>query len=134
MFYAEIQYGRQKWPENNVWGKSPVDSADILGVKSFIEITLAHSVPEIDTFFWFTQKFKMAAKSGGKQFLPTLASRVCRYPASQKFRQNRSSSLCFRDKRVLRRYSRWLPKVTGNQFGGKLVSKLCRYPLGQKFQ
>ena len=61
-FYAEIQ----KWQENDFGEKSSVDSADNLWVKIFVEIALSHSVSEINTFFYFMQKFKMAAKSGGK--------------------------------------------------------------------
>ena len=44
----------------------PVDSADTLWVKNFVEIALSRSVSEINMFLHFTQKFKMAAKSGGK--------------------------------------------------------------------
>ena len=65
-FYAEIQDGRQKWPENDFLGKPLIDSADTLWAKNFVEIALSRSVSEINTFLHFTQKFKMAAKSGGK--------------------------------------------------------------------
>ena len=44
----------------------PVDSADTLWVKNFVEIALSRSVSEINMFLHFTQKFKLAAKSGGK--------------------------------------------------------------------
>ena len=38
---------RQKWRENDVWMlKSPVDSANTLGVKNFVEIALSRSVSE----------------------------------------------------------------------------------------
>ena len=63
---CRIQDGHQKWRENDFCKKSPVDSADILQVKIFIEIALSRSVFEINTFLCLTQKFKMAAKSGGK--------------------------------------------------------------------
>ena len=63
---AEIQDGRQRWRDNNFWGKSPVDSADTVRVKKIFEIALSFSVSEINTFLRFMQKFKMAAKSGGK--------------------------------------------------------------------
>ena len=59
-FYAEIQNGHPK-------GKSPVDSADNLRIKNFIEIALSRSVSEINTFFCFTQKYKMVTKSGRKK-------------------------------------------------------------------
>ena len=61
-FYAEIQDGRQKWRENDFREKSPVHSADTLWVKKFAEIA---PFP-INAFLHLTQKFKMAAKSGGK--------------------------------------------------------------------
>ena len=64
-FYAEIQDDRKK-RENNFCEKSPVDSADTLRVKNFVEIALSCSISEINTFLHFTQKFKMATKSGGK--------------------------------------------------------------------
>ena len=46
--------------------KSPIDSADTLQVKNFVEISLSCSIPEINTFFSVLCKFKMAVKSGGK--------------------------------------------------------------------
>ena len=65
--YAEIQNGHQKWRENDFWEKSTVDTADNLWVKSFMEIALSCSISEINRFLHFTQKFKMATKSGGKK-------------------------------------------------------------------
>ena len=65
-FTADIQDGCQKWRENNFGEKLPVDSADTLWVKNFVEITLSCSVSEINAFLHFMQKFKMADKSDGK--------------------------------------------------------------------
>ena len=65
-FNAEIQDGCQKWRENDFCEKSPVDFADTLQVKTFVEIALPRSVSEINAFLHLTQKFKMAAKNGGK--------------------------------------------------------------------
>ena len=65
-FYAEIQNGHQKWRENDFWEKSPVGSADNMQVKNFVEFTLSCSISEINRYLRFTQKFKMATKSGGK--------------------------------------------------------------------
>ena len=48
VFYAKIQ---DSW-ENDFWEKSPVDSADTLRVKNFVEITLSRSVSKINTFFF----------------------------------------------------------------------------------
>ena len=49
-FYAEIQDGHQRWRENDFWKKSPVDSADTLHLKNFVEIALSRSVSEINAF------------------------------------------------------------------------------------
>ena len=45
---------------------SPVQSADTLRVQNFVEIALSHTVSEMNALLRFTQKYKMAAKSGGK--------------------------------------------------------------------
>ena len=37
---TEIQEGHQKWRENEFCEMSPIDSADILRVKNFVEIAL----------------------------------------------------------------------------------------------
>ena len=66
LFYAEIQNGHQKWQENNFCKKMPVDSAATLWVKNFIEIALSRSISEVVFFASKFEKFKMAAKSGGK--------------------------------------------------------------------
>ena len=44
--------------KNNVLGKWPVDFADILWVKNFVEITRSHTVIEINVFLHLTQKFR----------------------------------------------------------------------------
>ena len=100
MFNAEIQDGRQKWRENIFCKESPLDSADTLRGKNFVEIALSRSVIEINVFLRLTQKFKMAA---GKRFLQKVVSRFYRYPVGQNFRQNCSISLRFRDKCVFRK-------------------------------
>ena len=43
--------GRQNWQENDFWENSQVDSADTLGFKNFIEITLSCTVIEINAFY-----------------------------------------------------------------------------------
>ena len=68
MFYAEIQDVRQKWRENDFWGKSPVESSYTLWVKNFVEIALFRSVSEINAFLCLAQKYTISAKSGGKTF------------------------------------------------------------------
>ena len=49
-FYVEIQDGRQKWWESDFCEKPPVDSADNLQVRNFIEITLSRTVCQINLF------------------------------------------------------------------------------------
>ena len=65
MFNTEIQDGCQKWQENDFREKSAVDSADTLRLKNFFKIPVSRFVSEISGFLRLTQKFKMAAKSGG---------------------------------------------------------------------
>ena len=43
-FYAEIQNAHQKWREKDFWEKLPVDSADNLRVKNFVEIGLSRAI------------------------------------------------------------------------------------------
>ena len=66
VFYTEIQDGCQKLRENNFWQKLADDSVYTLGV---IEIALSGCVSEINVFLCFTQRFKIAAKWQGRQFL-----------------------------------------------------------------
>ena len=47
----------------------PDDSANILGVKNFAEISLSHSVFEINVFLYFTKKLKIAANMASKRLL-----------------------------------------------------------------
>ena len=65
-------------------------------LKSFIKIALSCAASKINAFLRFTQKFKMM----GKCLLGKVTSRFCIYPMGQKFCQNRSISLRFRDKCV----------------------------------
>ena len=55
VFYVEIQVE-----------KSPVDSADNLGVKNFAKMALSPTISEINTFLQFNQKCKMTVKISGK--------------------------------------------------------------------
>ena len=68
--------------------------------KNFVKIALSRSFSDINGFLRLTQKLKMASKSGRKTIFRKIASRPCRYPVGQKFRQNCSISLRFQDKRV----------------------------------
>ena len=62
-FNAEIQDGRQKWRENDVYEKLPVDSADTLWVKIFVEIALSCSVFKCVFAFSALRKFVTFSKS-----------------------------------------------------------------------
>ena len=95
-FYAQIQH--EKWRENDFWEKSPVDSADTLRIKLFLEIALSHSFSEINTFCVLRRNSRWPPKVVGKQFLKKVASRLWRYPAGQKFCRNRSILLRFQYK------------------------------------
>ena len=53
MFNEEIQDSLKKWRQNEFWKKSVVDSADTLGVKTLDEITVCHTVSEINEFLCF---------------------------------------------------------------------------------
>ena len=77
----------------------PVHSADTLWVKKLVKIALSRSVFEINAFLHFTQKLKMAAKSGRENDFWEKTGIDSRYPAGQKFCQNRCILLRFPDKR-----------------------------------
>ena len=64
--YTEIRNGFPKLRETDFWEKSPVDSADTLVFKNFAKITASFTFCEINVLLHFMQKFKMAAKNGGK--------------------------------------------------------------------
>ena len=75
--------------------KLPVDSADTLWVKTFFKITLSHSVSKM-LFCVLCKNSRWPPKVAGKRFFGKVATTLCRYPVGQKFRRNRSISLCFR--------------------------------------
>ena len=56
----------KKWRESDFCKMSPVHSADTLWVQNFVEIALSHTVSKMNVLLRFMQKFKRAAKSGGK--------------------------------------------------------------------
>ena len=59
----------KKCRKNDFCEKSPVHSANTLGIKNVIKISLSRTVSEIKVFLCFMQKFKMAAKNGGQAIL-----------------------------------------------------------------
>ena len=60
--------------------KSSIDSADTMWVKNFAARALFHTISKINTFWCFTQKFKMATKNGGKEIFVKVVSRLSTYP------------------------------------------------------
>ena len=71
-FYAKIEDGRQKWWEKFLCEKLPTDCRYPCRCprgKNFVKIALSHTIPKINAFLHFTQKFKIAAKNGGKTIL-----------------------------------------------------------------
>ena len=58
------------------------DSVYTLGLNNFVEITLSHTICEINVVFHYTQKFKMALLAG-KRFLDRTAKRLCGYSGFQ---------------------------------------------------
>ena len=44
--------------KTNFWEKSPDDSADSLGVKNFVKISLFHTISEINAFSLFLPEIK----------------------------------------------------------------------------
>ena len=78
---------------------SPVHTADTLRVQNFVEPALSHTVSEMNALLRFMQKFKMAAKSGGKASFAKKSPVDSAYILwDKKFRQNRSITHRFRDK------------------------------------
>ena len=66
-------------------------------VKNFVQIALSLTVSEIFRFLRFSQKFKMAAKSGENWNFSILYRILCYYPMGKKFCPNRSISYGFWD-------------------------------------
>ena len=99
--------------------KSPVDSAYTVGVQNFVEIALPRTVSKINAFLHFTQKFKMAAKSGGKAIFAKSRQKTLHIPCGSKISSKSLYLVPFPRKMrfcILRRNSRWLPKVVGKRF------------------
>ena len=71
-----------------------------LWVKNSVQIAPSLTVSEILRFFPFSQKFKMAAKSGENRNFLILYRILFYYPVSQKFCPNRFISYGFRDIKI----------------------------------
>ena len=129
-----------RWPPkvagNNFWEKSPVHSPDTLWVKNFVEITLSRSVSEIKAFLSFTQKFKMAAKSGGKTLFCKKLPINCAHTLWVKHFVEIALSHCISEINAFLHFTqkfKMAAKSGGKRFLGKVASTICRYPVGHKF-
>ena len=94
-----------RWPPKVVgkqfFTKSRQLTADIRRVKNFVEIAPSRSISEINTFFVFNTEIQDGRQKWWENFFwRNNASRLCRYPACQKFCRNLSISLCVSDKHV----------------------------------
>ena len=61
--HAEIQDGHQKRQENDFWEQSPVDTADTLWVKNFVEIAPSRTVSDSWALSFSVQLFFHMYKS-----------------------------------------------------------------------
>ena len=94
-FMHKFKMATKKWRESDFWKTSPVHSADTLWVQNVVKITLSRTVSEINELLRCTQKFKMAAKSGGK----AIFAKSCQYSEKIEINnRNRSISHRFQDK------------------------------------
>ena len=91
--------------ESDFWGKSPVHSADTLWVKHFIKIAVSHRFRAKCAFVFYEEIQDGRQKWAGKRLLKKVVSRLCMYPAHQKFHQNRSTLHRFRGKFVFLFYA-----------------------------
>ena len=89
----------KNWRESDFCKMSQVHSADTLQVPNFVEIALSHTVSKMNELLHFTQKFKRAAKSGGKAIFAKKSPVDSAYILwDKKFCRNRSITHHFRDK------------------------------------
>ena len=85
-FMQKFKMATKKWRESGFCKMSPVHSTNNLPVQIFFEIALSRTVSKINALLCFTQKFKMAAKSGGKAIFAKKSPVDSADPAGQKFR------------------------------------------------
>ena len=74
LFFCHVLHRNSRWPPKIERKKSRVDSADTLGVKNVVKISLSRTVSEINMFLHFMEKFKMPIRMAGKLFLGKVAS------------------------------------------------------------
>ena len=113
-------------------------TADTLGAKTFVKITLSHTVSEKNAFLRFTWKFKMATKNGRKTIFWERGQLTLQIPWGLKFCQNRSILHHVRDKSILAFYAGIQDgqpkKWRENNFWGKVTTSFCEFLGGKKFQ
>ena len=126
------------WQENDFWEKLPVDEYYMYFFFSFLyRKSRSCTVPEINLFLHFTQKFKTAAKNGGKEIFVKCCQSTLQIPCGSKISSKSLYLTPFPIKMhfcVLRRNSRWPPHMAEKQFYGKVTNRLCIYSTGQKFR
>ena len=75
-FNIEIQDGRQMWQENDFWETSPAESGETLWAKTFVQITLYHTVSEINMILPFNAEIQ----DGCQKLRENNFSRISRWP------------------------------------------------------
>ena len=108
--------------ENDLWGKSPIDSADTLQGKKICQNCSSRTFSEINALLRFTHKFKiMVDKNSGKMIF----EKKCQLPLQIPCGSTILSKLLYLapfPRCVLHRNSRWPAKMVGNQFLGNVTS------------
>ena len=106
-----------------------------LWVKNSVQIAISLTVSEILRFFHFSQKFKMAAKSGENWNFSILNRILCYYPMGQKFCRNRSISYGFWDINIFCFSQKFkMAAKSGENWIFSISHRiLCYNPTGQKF-
>ena len=110
-------------------------SATTLRLKNSVEIALSLTISEILIFFVFSQKFKMAAKSGEKWNFSILYRILCYYPMGKKFCRNRSISYGFWDINIFCFSQKFkMAAKSGENWIFSISHRiLCYNPTGKKF-
>ena len=84
MKFREIQDGRQKWRESDFNEKSPVDYADNLQVRNFVEITQSQMVSVINVFCVSCRNSRWPSKNGGKVIFAKCRQYTLQIPCGSK--------------------------------------------------
>ena len=95
--------------------------------------SISYGFWDIQIFFRFSQKFKMAAKSGENWNFLILYRILFYYPVSQKFCPNRSISYGLWDIKIFSFFAKMAAKSGKNWIFSISHRILCYNPMGQKF-